>query len=77
PDNQLSDVIHQFFTDMRLAGRMDVSVESMPYPVTGLEWNTWYPFYLRRLEADAKAAHEAALQTHAEAARMEADRRGH
>uniref|UniRef100_V5GGN0 Uncharacterized protein n=1 Tax=Kalmanozyma brasiliensis (strain GHG001) TaxID=1365824 RepID=V5GGN0_KALBG len=40
------------------------------YPLTGLEWNAWYPREIERFRADREAYFRSARETHAEAARL-------
>lgn len=54
----------------RLAG------ERAQYPLTGFEWNTWYPRELERIRSDRNAYFRSVQETHAEAAWMSRDRRG-
>ncbi|CBQ73243.1 conserved hypothetical Ustilaginaceae_specific protein [Sporisorium reilianum SRZ2] len=74
PAYQRTDVFCQFFKDMRIIDRIPGPDAVVPHPLTGFEWDVWYPNHLERTLRDAKSAHIATLETHAEAARMRAGR---
>ncbi|KAJ9479333.1 hypothetical protein PHBOTO_002801 [Pseudozyma hubeiensis] len=67
------DIFPQFFHDMHLIGR--TSGERAHYPLTGFEWNTWYPRELERIRSDRNAYFRSVQETQAEAAWMSRDRR--
>ncbi|SPO45540.1 uncharacterized protein PSANT_03226 [Moesziomyces antarcticus] len=67
------DAFPQFFRDMNLINRM--SGRHARYPITGLEWNTWYEGELRRIHADGQAYQRSVAETHAAAARLPRDGR--